>query len=125
MRESMLAKLGDKAEMDEFKEKFIPEWSPGCRRLTPGEGYLETIANERHVDVVYGEIARFTEKGLVSASDGREREFDIIACATGKFVQDKVSVWLEECFGTSCYCTPNIPIWPPPEMVFRLFGFYF
>ncbi len=89
MRESMLAKLGDKAEMDEFKERFIPEWSPGCRRLTPGEGYLETIANEKHVNVVYGEIARFTEKGLVSATDGQEREFDIIACATGESLRGK------------------------------------
>lgn len=79
MRASMLAKIGPGHE--ELKEKFIPEWSPGCRRLTPGEGYLETLVLD-HVRVIHEEIARFTETGLVTAS-GEELPFDIIACATG------------------------------------------
>lgn len=78
-RASMLEKIGPGHE--ELKEKLIPTWSPGCRRLTPGEGYLETLIQD-HVKVIHDEIVRFTETGLVTAS-GEELEFDIIACATG------------------------------------------
>lgn len=79
MRESMLQKLGP--GHDDLKQRLIPEWSPGCRRLTPGEGYLETLTKS-HVRVVHDEIVRFTEQGLVTAA-GEQLEFDIIACATG------------------------------------------
>lgn len=79
MRESMLAKIGPGHE--ELKKRMIPDWSPGCRRLTPGEGYLETLVQE-HVTVVHDEIVRFTEGGLVTAA-GDEFDLDIIACATG------------------------------------------
>ncbi|KIX92951.1 uncharacterized protein Z520_11427 [Fonsecaea multimorphosa CBS 102226] len=79
MRASMLAKIGPGHE--ELKQRFIPQWSPGCRRLTPGEGYLETLILD-HVKVIHDEIARFTETGLVTAA-GEALDFDIIACATG------------------------------------------
>ncbi|KIW82108.1 hypothetical protein Z517_05135 [Fonsecaea pedrosoi CBS 271.37] len=79
MRASMLAKIGE--GHDELKQRFIPQWSPGCRRLTPGEGYLETLVQD-HVRVVHDEIVRFTETGLVTAS-GEQLDFDLIACATG------------------------------------------
>ncbi len=32
MRDRMLARIGD--GFDELKKRLIPEWSPGCRRLT-------------------------------------------------------------------------------------------
>jgi cation diffusion facilitator CzcD-associated flavoprotein CzcO len=35
MQEQMRSRLGDR---EDLKEKIIPSWSPGCRRLTPGEG---------------------------------------------------------------------------------------
>jgi cation diffusion facilitator CzcD-associated flavoprotein CzcO len=79
-RESMLKKLGPGHE--EFKEKFIPQWSPGCRRLTPGEGYLETIGSQPHVKVIHGSIKRFTTSGLETDA-GETHDFDLIACATG------------------------------------------
>ena len=79
-RESMLKKLGPGHE--EFKEKFIPQWSPGCRRLTPGEGYLETIGSQPHVKVIHGSIKRFTPSGLETDA-GETHDFDLIACATG------------------------------------------
>lgn len=28
---------------EELKEKLIPSWPPGCRRITPGDGYLEAL----------------------------------------------------------------------------------
>lgn len=69
----------------------------------PGEGFLEALTQDRKaflflmsptfdkasllicvidVECVSKEILNFTEKGIVSV-DGKEREFDIIVCATG------------------------------------------
>ncbi|KAF2169441.1 hypothetical protein M409DRAFT_20660 [Zasmidium cellare ATCC 36951] len=68
----MKTRLG---ERDDLKELMIPTWSPGCRRLTPGEGYLEALGKE-NVEVVWGEIEK-----------SQEIEVDILACATGFDVQ--------------------------------------
>ncbi|KAG5725051.1 putative sterigmatocystin biosynthesis monooxygenase stcW [Termitomyces sp. T112] len=62
-------------------EKLVPKYGVGCRRITPGVGYLEGLSKE-NVEVVYGNIERITERGCIS-SDGMEREFDVLICATG------------------------------------------
>jgi cation diffusion facilitator CzcD-associated flavoprotein CzcO len=82
VQESMRQRLGDR---DDLKEKIIPSWSPGCRRLTPGEEYLESLTLP-NVDVVWGEIDHISPSGLVTES-GQEVEVDILACATGFDVQ--------------------------------------
>ncbi len=41
MRAEMHRRIGDGHE--ELKEKLIPKWPPGCRRITPGDGYLEAL----------------------------------------------------------------------------------
>ncbi|KAI9172802.1 flavin-binding monooxygenase [Paramyrothecium foliicola] len=62
-------------------DSIIPDFSPNCRRLTPGPGYLEAVA-EDNVDYITTPIRRFTEKGI-ETDDGVEREVDAIFCATG------------------------------------------
>lgn len=52
-----------------------------CRRATPGNGYLEALCSPK-VEIVWGEIDSFTERGIKSAS-GDYHEFDTIICATG------------------------------------------
>ncbi|KAH6699806.1 cyclohexanone monooxygenase [Leptodontidium sp. MPI-SDFR-AT-0119] len=79
MKSSMETKLGPGRE--QLKAKMIPNWSPGCRRLTPGEGYLESLILP-HVETIHDEIVKITPKGIMTAT-GREVEIDIIACATG------------------------------------------
>lgn len=69
------------ATKPDIAERMIPEYPVGCRRPTPGTGYLEALC-AKNTEVVWGEIESFTEKGIKSA-DGTEREFDIIICATG------------------------------------------
>jgi cation diffusion facilitator CzcD-associated flavoprotein CzcO len=64
-----------------LREKLIPQWGVGCRRLTPGIGYLETLAKP-NVKVVFGEIESITEKGCL-CDDGKEYPVDILICATG------------------------------------------
>jgi len=82
MQASMAAKLGNR---EDLKKHFIPTWSPGCRRLTPGEGYLEALI-EPNVTCVFGEIAKITPTG-VQMEDNSHHAVDILACATGFAVQ--------------------------------------
>lgn len=78
MQDSMSQRLGDR---DDLKKRFIPEWSPGCRRLTPGEGYLEAL-REPNVTCVFSDIVKITPTGIVTA-DNAEHNVDILVCATG------------------------------------------
>ena len=64
-----------------LEDKLIPRWRVGCRRLTPGIGYLETLAKP-NVKVVFGEIEEITERGC-KCDDGKEYPVDILICATG------------------------------------------
>lgn len=77
MLEQMRKKLGNKY----LEEKLIPDWSVGCRRLTPGVNYLESLTKP-NVKVVYGEINSVTEKGPL-CDDGNEYPIDVLICATG------------------------------------------
>jgi cation diffusion facilitator CzcD-associated flavoprotein CzcO len=77
--ESMLRRLGPGHE--ELKKHLFPTFSPGCRRLSPGEGYLEALVKP-NVKHVYDKIERITRNGLLTA-DGTEHKMDILICATG------------------------------------------
>lgn len=61
-------------------EKIIPDFSPHCRRLTPGPGYLEALTEE-NVEYIQTPISRFTATGIETV-DGSHREVDAIFCAT-------------------------------------------
>lgn len=57
------------------------EYPPGCRRLTPGPGYLEALVEE-NVDVLTTGIKRVTETGLIDSHDNFH-EVDAVIYATG------------------------------------------
>ncbi|KKY27757.1 putative flavin-binding monooxygenase [Diplodia seriata] len=66
----------------EIGDMIVPtDFAVGCRRPTPGNGYLESLC-EDNVTVVPQSIDEITEKGIRTA-DGVEHEFDVIVCATG------------------------------------------
>ncbi|RKL12923.1 putative sterigmatocystin biosynthesis monooxygenase stcW [Fusarium oxysporum] len=66
----------------ELAEELIPDWEVGCRRLTPGLGYLEALC-EDNVDVVTNtEIMEITKTGIRDIN-GVHREVDVLVCATG------------------------------------------
>ncbi|AEO64657.1 11bb9af3-ee96-4f2e-a100-dafacf42a07f [Thermothielavioides terrestris] len=69
------------AKKPELLDDMIPDFSPNCRRLTPGPGYLEALT-EDNVDYIRTPIRRFTERGIETA-DGKIREVDAVFCATG------------------------------------------
>jgi hypothetical protein len=80
-RNYMLQQMKEKLNHPGLEEKLVPEWAVGCRRLTPGVNYLETLTKE-NVAVVYGEITSVTEKGCI-CDDGNEYPVDVLICATG------------------------------------------
>ncbi|CAF1013358.1 unnamed protein product [Adineta steineri] len=65
----------------ELATKLIPEWGVGCRRPTPGDGYLEAII-EKNVEVSISDIVCITKTGLLTI-DGKHHTLDAIICATG------------------------------------------
>ncbi|ROV88967.1 hypothetical protein VMCG_10149 [Cytospora schulzeri] len=78
-RARMLESMRDSTA--EFRDRMIPKYHAGCRRITPGDNYLEALqaTNSR---LCWDHIERFTEKGIRTVT-GEEEEFDMIVCATG------------------------------------------
>lgn len=74
----MATKLASKPEL---RELLIPDFAVGCRRPTPGNGFLEALVSD-NVDVVSTRIERVTPNGIMTA-DGVEHVVDAIVCATG------------------------------------------
>ncbi|RFU27187.1 hypothetical protein B7463_g9146, partial [Scytalidium lignicola] len=64
-----------------LREKLIPNFDVGCRRVTPGEGYLEAL-QEDNVEVVTSGIQEINHEGLVT-QDGNSHPVDVIIAATG------------------------------------------
>ncbi|KAL5352334.1 hypothetical protein ACLOAV_002281 [Pseudogymnoascus australis] len=70
------------APKPEIAEAIIPkDFAVGCRRPTPGNGYLEALC-EDNVEVVLEGIAEITPNGIRTV-DGKEHQVDVIVCATG------------------------------------------
>ena len=66
----------------EIADRLIPtDFFVGCRRPTPGHGFLEALC-EDNVSLVGESITEMTPRGIKTA-DGVEHEFDVIICATG------------------------------------------
>lgn len=67
---------------NEIADAIIPKhFAVGCRRPTPGEGFLEAMVAD-NVTVHTKQMQRITEKGFIS-HDGKEEEVDVVVCATG------------------------------------------
>ena len=61
--------------------KLIPEHGVGCKRPTPGVGYLEALTS-RNTKIVFGDIKQVTPYGIVD-NEGTEHPVDVLVCATG------------------------------------------
>ncbi|RAK96856.1 flavin-containing monooxygenase [Aspergillus ibericus CBS 121593] len=76
--ENMRQRLSRKPEL---YEKLLPAFPPVCRRLTPGPGYLEALADDK-VDIIASDIVRVDAEGIFTA-DGKHHPTDVLVCATG------------------------------------------
>ncbi|KAH0591669.1 hypothetical protein MHUMG1_10600 [Metarhizium humberi] len=99
---------------------LIPKFEVGCRRLTPGEGYLEAL-QESNVKIRFDPIDKVEETGIISHAGDLDL-FDIIICATGFDVsfrpswkmigRDGVNLaeqWKEVPEAYFGICAPNMP----------------
>lgn len=77
MRSTMMKKLNN----HELSNDLIPQFPFGCRRPTPGPGYLESLLDEK-VHTIIGNIDRVSEEGVI-AEDGTTHPVDVLICATG------------------------------------------
>lgn len=72
----------DKLNGDERLIKAIlPDFAAGCRRPTPGVGYLEALTKP-NVNVVLSGIEKVVPEGIVT-KDGQTIKADALICATG------------------------------------------
>ncbi|RLL97709.1 hypothetical protein CFD26_105923 [Aspergillus turcosus] len=74
LREALAAK-------PELLELLTPDYAVGCRRPTPGIGYLEALMSDK-VEIVFGSIAEFTQTGI-RTDNGYHHDSETIICATG------------------------------------------
>lgn len=77
-RKQMAEKLNHDPELC---AKLIPNYELGCRRITPGTGYLEAFI-QPNVHLTNSPITRITSDGIYTA-DGKHHVFDVVVCATG------------------------------------------
>jgi cation diffusion facilitator CzcD-associated flavoprotein CzcO len=82
IRQHMLRQMKEKLQNPELEKVLVPDWSVGCRRLTPGTNYLESLSDS-NVKVVYGEITQATETGVICDNGAEEYSVDVLICATG------------------------------------------
>jgi hypothetical protein len=87
---AMLAKLASRPDLVAL---LIPSFAPGCRRLTPGKGFLESLL-EPNVTVVSSSISQITPTGVETMTANTatattatlHHEVDVLVCATGYHV---------------------------------------
>ncbi|KIW89983.1 uncharacterized protein Z519_09413 [Cladophialophora bantiana CBS 173.52] len=80
-RATMKERLGDTEKGRRIAEMLIPDFPIGCRRQTPGFGFLESLVRP-NVEVIQDRIVRVTKEGIV-CKDGEETKLESIICATG------------------------------------------
>lgn len=80
-RHSMTERLGETDKGRKAAEHLLPDFPVGCRRQTPGVGFLEAIIQD-NIEMRWDDIVEITERGIKSRS-GQDLEYDVIVCATG------------------------------------------
>ena len=81
----LLRGIGDPA----LRERLRPSYALGCKRLIYSNDFYPALARP-NVELVTDAITRITPRGIVTA-DGREREVDVLVCATGFDVQHSLA----------------------------------
>ncbi len=81
MRAYLTEAMKQKLHSSGLEEQLIPQHGVGCRRPTPGVGYLEALTSN-NTETVVGEIKQVTAHGIVD-QEGKEHSIDVLVCATG------------------------------------------
>jgi len=73
-----------------LRVKLRPPYPLGCKRIIYSNDYYPALARP-NVELVTQGIAHVSERGIV-ASDGTERQLDVLVCATGFDVEHAITV---------------------------------
>lgn len=73
--------MAQKINNEVLTKRMVPDFALGCRRMTPGSAYLESLTKE-NIEVIHESVVRLTKTGVVDAA-GVEHEVDVVVCATG------------------------------------------
>ncbi|PVH71630.1 steroid monooxygenase [Cadophora sp. DSE1049] len=77
-----IEEMSRKLSRKELIDQIIPKnFNVGCRRPTPGNGFLEALTHEK-TTVFTGEIPEITSAGFLD-KNGLEHKVNVIICATG------------------------------------------
>jgi cation diffusion facilitator CzcD-associated flavoprotein CzcO len=66
---------------EDLKKFIIPDFSLGCRRISPGNGFLEALVQD-NVTPIFSSIKRIVAEGIETV-DGQVYKVDNIVCTTG------------------------------------------
>ncbi|KAF5628927.1 sterigmatocystin biosynthesis monooxygenase stcW [Fusarium sp. NRRL 52700] len=82
-REFGIAEMTKKLKgKEELLDALLPDFAVGCRRTTPGNGYLEALCHPK-CEVIWGKVDAFTSDGLSISNGTVTSGVDAIICATG------------------------------------------
>ncbi|OQV03451.1 hypothetical protein CLAIMM_08494 [Cladophialophora immunda] len=81
MRSRIEKRMKELIRSVDLQQKLIPSFEAGCRRLNPGERYLEAL-QQNNVTPVFESIQTVTPEGIQDAS-GKMRPADVLIAATG------------------------------------------
>jgi cation diffusion facilitator CzcD-associated flavoprotein CzcO len=73
----MSERLNNKA----LEKHLVPNFALGCRRMTPGSRYLESLSDP-NVKTVHTGVTKLTENSVIDENGG-EHQVDVVICATG------------------------------------------
>ncbi|KAK3393171.1 hypothetical protein B0H63DRAFT_425007 [Podospora didyma] len=77
---SMAASLASRPDL---AKALIPAFAPGCRRLTPGKGFLESLLAPNVETIFADSISSITPTGANLTSGRSIASLDVLICATG------------------------------------------
>ena len=81
IRTTLTEAIQKKLALSGLEGKLIPQYSVGCRRPTPGVGYLEALTSN-NTETVLGDIKQVIADGVID-KEGNVHLIDVLICATG------------------------------------------
>ncbi|KAK4499757.1 hypothetical protein PRZ48_007943 [Zasmidium cellare] len=81
VRDYFKKRMGEHLQDPEIFEQLLPNFSVGCRRLTPGDPFMKAV-QAKNVKLHKGAVTR-VDGNKVIGTNGDECEVDTLICATG------------------------------------------
>lgn len=81
VRDYFKKRMGEHLQDPEIFEQLLPNFSVGCRRLTPGDPFMKAV-QAKNVKLHKGAVTKIVGNKVIG-TNGEECEVDTLICATG------------------------------------------